>query len=437
MRDLIISRFGDGKPVLISPDHLGEVEACLQSFAREAGKVDGLEARAASAYVWHEQDHWLAKYQPYVVVDGVLQVPVKGVLVHDFAYSFGGWVTGYDYIWNAFKRGMEDSSVRGVALVVDSPGGMVSGCFDAVDKMFELKGSSDKPVQVFVSEMACSAAYAIASVGDSISMTRTSLVGSIGVITMHIDQSQMLENYGVKVTLIHAGEYKADSSPYKPLSEHALARRQAMVDETYDVFVQTVARNRPSLSEQAARDSEADVFTASEATANGFADSIGTIDDQLAEFTASLNPEEGDFAMAEINQADIDAAVAAATTKAHAEGQAAGAAAEKTRIVAILNSDAAKERPNAALAAALETDMSAETALTFLSRLPAEAAQAATTAAEEPKGKSPMLAAMDAAGGVNLSSTDGNADKGEDKIDPAAFARSFGLAAFQSAEKAA
>lgn len=435
MRDQIISRFGDGKPVLISPDHLGEVEACLQSFAREGAKIEGIEARMASGYVWHESDHWLAKYQPYVVSDGVLQIPVKGVLVHDFAYTFGGWITGYDYIWNCFKRGIEDSAVRGIALVTDSPGGMVSGCFDAVDKMVALKAASDKPVQVFVSEMACSAAYAIASVGDSISMTRTSLVGSIGVITMHIDQSQMLENYGVKVTLIHAGEYKADSSPYKPLSEHALARRQAMVDETYDVFVQTVARNRPSLSEQAARDSEADVYTASEATANGFADAIGSIDDQLAEFAASLNPQEGVLTMAENIQAEIDAAVSAASTKAHAEGLVAGAAAEKTRILTILNSDVAKERPSAAMAAALDSDMTAEVAIKFLGRLPAEKAEAAATT-EAQKADNPMIKAMDASGGVGLSATDAKGDEGGE-IDVVTLARTFGLPAFQSPSKAA
>lgn len=434
MRDQIIIRFGDQKPALISPGHLGAVEACLQGYARVSAKIEGIDLPMASGYVWHEKDNWLSEYQPYVVVDGVLQIPVKGVLVHDFAYSVFGFITGYDYIWNAFKRGMEDSAVRGIALVVDSPGGMVSGCFDAVDKMYDLKSGADKPVQVFVSEMACSAAYAIASVGDSISMTRSSLVGSIGVITMHVDQSQMLENYGVKITLIHAGEYKADSSPYKPLSEHALSRTQSRIDEIYDLFVQTVARNRPSLSEQAARDSQADVFTASEATSNGFADLIGSIDDQLAEFTASLNPGEGVPTMAEITQADIDAAVSAASTKAHAEGLKAGAAAEKTRILAILNSDVAKERPVAALAAALETDMSAETATSFLARLPAEKA-GEQEAKVEVKADSPMLKAMDSVGAVGLSDTAKADDK--DEIDPVALARSFGLAAFQTNDKAA
>jgi hypothetical protein len=45
-------------------------------------------------------------YRPYVVRDGVLRIPVKGVLLHDFPFAFGSWATGYTYIARALDRGL-------------------------------------------------------------------------------------------------------------------------------------------------------------------------------------------------------------------------------------------------------------------------------------------------------------------------------------------
>src|SRR5699024_6624417 len=111
---------------------------------------------------WFQDDDWRSSLRPYVVRDGVLQIPVKGVLLHNFPYQFGSWATGYTYIQRAFERGLDDDQVKGIALVVDSPGGEVAGNFDLVDKMYERR--DEKPVRAYAAEMALSAAYSIASV---------------------------------------------------------------------------------------------------------------------------------------------------------------------------------------------------------------------------------------------------------------------------------
>jgi signal peptide peptidase SppA len=433
MLDRYLSRFSDHQPVLVAPESARQFESCLRSFAAWGEKAEEhLLAVSANDGFWAHEDSWLAKYQPYVVRDGVLQIPVKGALISDFNYSLG-YMTGYDYIWRAFQRGMDDGSVKGIALVVDSPGGTVTGCFECVDKMFALKSEKTKPVKVFVSDGACSAAYAIASVGDEINMSRTARVGSVGVVTMHVDISKMMADAGYKITFIYAGKHKVDGNAYEPLPDSAKERIQARIDETYDVFVSTVARNRPALSDKAVRKSEALVFGASEATSNGFADKVGAIDDSLAEFTASLNLNEGDSEMADYTQAQLDEAVAAATASAHAagvaEGTKAGATAEKARIVAILNSEVGKARPNAALAAALDTDLSAEQADAFLAKLSVESAPVAT---EKPNA---FVAAMDSAEHPNIDAgtTADASGPDPDGKDIAALAKSFGLPNFKAA----
>lgn len=372
MLDAIVAGFQDN-PSLVCESQQSTFNGCLNALAAHED-FPKLLASAAQDDFWFRDDDWRARYRPYNVKGGILTIPVKGVLLHDFAWSFGSWATGYEYILKAFERGQADPQVRGIAFLIHSPGGDVAGCFDAVDKMFAQKGN--KPVRAFAHEYAYSAAYAIASLADKIVVSRTGGVGSIGVVTSHVDYSKRLENEGIKVTFIKFGAHKTDGNPYEPLGEDVLARMQARIDALGEVFVATVARNR-KLDAKAVRATEALTYTASEAISNGLADAVGPLDDAVAAFAADLETaqvnEEDEQMTNETHAAAFDqAAVDAART----EGMAAGAAAQLARITAILDSEAGKARPKAALSAALKTSMTAEQATAFLADLPEEGAAA-------------------------------------------------------------
>jgi ClpP class serine protease len=133
-------------------------------------------------------------------------------------YILGG--TSYDSIREEFQAALADPSVGAIVFDIDSPGGEVSGCFDLVDEIFNARGI--KPISAIVNEMAYSAAYAIASAADKVILPRTGGVGSVGVICVHMDQSQYDANVGVKFTPIFAGSHKGDFTPHAPLSTSAL-----------------------------------------------------------------------------------------------------------------------------------------------------------------------------------------------------------------------
>ena len=443
----LLARFQD-EPTLVDPHRSAWFESCIHGASTELASVQA-QARAAGEVMSDDDENWWGEpgtfqswLRPYIVRDGVLQIPVKGVLLHDFPYALYNWATGYDYIWRAFERGMSDGNVRGIALIVDSPGGMVAGCFEMVDKMFAMRGT--KPIAGFAAESAYSAAYATICVVDpgKLYVTRTGGVGSIGVVTSHVDMSAMMDRQGVKVTFIHAGKHKVDGNPYEALPDAVKARIQARIDDLYGVFTASVARNR-GLDEQAVRDTEALTFGASDALSNGLADKIGSLDDALADFSASLNPEHGDETMADITQAEHETALASARTEAHAAGVTEGAAtgrtegatAERTRIATILDSEEAKTRPAAARMLAFDTDKDPESARASLSKLPVEAVAAA--AAAEPTAGAP--AGMFEAGmnGVKQPdiSAESDAESDADAADPINLARSFGLAGVSTAAK--
>lgn len=366
----LLARFAD-QPALLDPNSNTLVASLLGTMVSHPrfGELD--MAAAADDSFWTELGDWgSANLRPYVVVDGVLQIPIKGVLLNDFPYTFFGWATGYDYILRAFQRGMADDNVKGIALVIDSPGGMVAGCFDAADKALALKASTGKPVAAFAAEHAYSAAYVWACVGDTITVSRTGGVGSIGVVTMHVDYSGAMDKAGITVTYIHAGAHKVDGNAYNPLPDDVKARMQERIDEMYGVFVDHVAACRP-LDADAVRATEALCFTASQAKSNGLADAIGALDDALAAFAADLSPpSEGDDTM---STQDNSAANPAAEPAAPQIDQAAVTAAadearksERTRIAAITGCDEAKDRPALATHIAHNTDMSVEDAKVML-----------------------------------------------------------------------
>jgi len=212
----------------------------------------------------------------YDVVGGIAIVPVTGTLVQKLGSlrPYSG-MTGYDGIRRAFLTALTDDAVKGIMLDIDSPGGEVAGCFDLVDEIYRARGT--KPIWSVLTESAYSAAYAIASAADRIVVPRTGGVGSIGVIVIHCDWTQKIKDDGLAVTIINFGDRKAESNPYRKLSEQARDAIQSDVNTMGQLFVETVARNR-GLSEKTIRETQAATYIAADGVALGLADAVASPD---------------------------------------------------------------------------------------------------------------------------------------------------------------
>ena len=384
---------GDFDPVLIAPDQTNRITSYLRAMADDP-IFPKMMAEAANDMAhddfWPAADSWQSQLKPYVVKAGILHIPVKGALLHNFPYAYGSYATGYYYIQKCLEHGLADPEVKGIALVCDSPGGHVAGCFELCDKIYEAR--SVKPIRAFAHEHAFSAAYAVFSSASHGTVSRTGGVGSIGVVTMHINFAKAMEMNGVEITFIHAGKHKVDGNPYQALSEGAKARIQTRIDESYGVFCQQVARNR-GIDEKKVRKTEALTYTASEAVDESLADKIGPLDEAMAEFCASIMGATGDTKMTTVTQADHDKAVAAAAATAASTAQAA----ERTRIAGIKACAEAKDRPLAAENVAMNTDMSVEAAAKFLAGMPVETKQEAAAPKQTNSGSTGFEKAMEGA----------------------------------------
>lgn len=385
MSNLLAARFASHTPIMVCGSKADWLNQAMPTISAQMTQLDQKTSAQAIEYLayddfWPAPDNWLSYYRPYKVVDGTLMIPVKGMLLHDFPYALGSWATGYAYIVKAFERGMSDGSVSRIAMIMDTPGGEVAGCFDSVDKVFAMRGQ--KPIRAFVSEAAYSAGFAWAAVADKISMSRTAGVGSVGVVTAHMNVSGAMEKAGYEITFIHAGEHKVDGNPYEALKPEVKARIQKRIDSMYTIFVSTTARNL-GIEESVIRGTEALTYGAEEAMEIGFAHEVLPFDEAMAAFAGEPDTNAGEDDMPTpadqehaFSQADLDNARA----EGHATGLKEGASAEQSRIKGIMGCEAAKTRPAMASHLALSTAQSVEEATGILAVSPEEKPAATTTA---------------------------------------------------------
>lgn len=218
---------------------------------------------------------------------GVAVLPIHGTLVQ----RTGGLdalsgLTSYQSIARRLDAALNDESVRGIVLDIDSPGGEAAGVFDLADHIHA--ASKRKPVWAVANDAAFSAAYALASASQRLFLTRTAGVGSIGVIALHVDQSQRDTKAGLTYTPIHAGARKNDGSPHEPLTAEARAAIQTEVDRLYELFVLTVSDQR-GIPIETVRESEAALYFGQDAIDAGFADHIGTLSDAVQQLHTELD----------------------------------------------------------------------------------------------------------------------------------------------------
>lgn len=375
--DLVVNR-----PLLITPEKAAAIYDVVTDHSKtRLNPLDGEPIKRDSV--------GRVVGKPYQLIDGKLAVvSVVGTLVNR-----GGWigaqcgVISYEGLEKQIKTAADDDQVEAVIFDFDSPGGEATGCFELAEQIRAL--TAKKQTVAFVNGMACSAAYALASVAGEIVVTPSASIGSIGVLCMHVDYSRQYDAEGITPTYIFAGKHKVDGNPTEPLNDAARASLQEKVNTFYDDFLATVAKGRGKrFPAAAARKTEAQVFLGKEAVALGLADRLGTFDQVVASLSRTtdrtiLKNRQGVTRM----EADDSAAAQAvegvkkdtgkAIAEAKAEGEKIGAKAAYDRLNTIVSAEKVSQdagRLKAAVDLAIKSqNMSAEDVIAFVTNNVAEA----------------------------------------------------------------
>ena len=204
-----------------------------------------------------------------VLDNGTAVVPVMGVL--------GDWMP-YSYITGMVEKAVQMDSVNEIILSINSPGGAVAGLFDSC--RFIEKASKKKKCTAYVTGMACSAAYAIATACDEIYMMEDAEVGSCGCYAHAVEYS---DAYFEKEGFLHR-VFRSKCSPKKNCSvitdEVEAEAFQEEIDALGEKYLRYVAKRRKCAYSDALENfGKGGVLMGEKAIAAGMVDGIKTLEE--------------------------------------------------------------------------------------------------------------------------------------------------------------
>jgi protease-4 len=194
--------------------------------------------------------------------------------------SIDGVITGNQRLADLMRRVGESSTVSGVVISINSPGGTTTGSEELFRNIRRL--SEKKPVVTFVDGTAASGGYITAMATDYIVARETSIVGSIGVLFQYPDLTGLMGQIGVKMEAVKSAPLKAEPNPFTPTSPEARAAMQAVVNDTYDWFKNLVRERRRLNEGELSTASTGQVFSGRQAVPLKLVDKIGSERDAVA-----------------------------------------------------------------------------------------------------------------------------------------------------------
>jgi len=169
----------------------------------------------------------------------------------------------------------QQNNIKGVLLVVNSPGGGVAPSVEMSLAVKRLK--SQKPVIAYAQGMMTSGSYYASIWADKIIANPGSMIGSIGVIFQAPNIEELAQKIGIKEQVVKAGKYKQIGTPtreWKPFERKELER---VIQNTYKMFITDVANARKLDIKKEKEFADAHVFTAQSAKKVGLVDELGSI----------------------------------------------------------------------------------------------------------------------------------------------------------------
>ncbi len=226
------------------------------------------------------------------IVDNVGILNINGTLVSDYVYynrwldriSYPEIIAACDYLEAKFETGQ----ITKVIMRVNTPGGAVHGIETASSRLEAL--GKKMPLMAHAETQMTSGGVWLSVSAKRITANRMAVVGSLGVIAVHMSYARMLDQAGIDATVMRSGSEKALGSPYEKLDAKAKEIRQESMDLVHEEF-----RNRVQLGRGLSRDQVLAISTgrswmAFQPEANSLVDEVLPFEQVVAKQTAVHNP---------------------------------------------------------------------------------------------------------------------------------------------------
>ncbi len=194
-----------------------------------------------------------------------------------------------DRVADLLEQAAANPDIKAAVIQVNSPGGSVV----ASDQIYHMFLDFEKPIVIWMGEMAASGGYYISCGSDYVFAHPDTLTGSIGVISQFINVEELIDEIGINVVVITSGPRKDTGSAFREMSEEEQALWKEIIDQVYVGFVEIVAQARGLSVEDTRELADGRVYTGRQALEVGLVDELGIPADAIAK-AAELGGIEGE-----------------------------------------------------------------------------------------------------------------------------------------------
>lgn len=179
------------------------------------------------------------------------------------------------------KKIKENKNIKGVLLVIDSPGGLVGASIEIADMIKDL--AQKMPVIAYVQGSMASGSYYAGMYASEIYANRGALIGSVGVIFSGVNVEELMQKVGVKEQGIKAGAYKEIGTMMRQWSKEERKFLEELLQEQYAMFYTDVLQARQDkLKSKDYHDfAEGKVFSANKALELGLIDKVASMQEAM------------------------------------------------------------------------------------------------------------------------------------------------------------
>ena len=178
------------------------------------------------------------------------------------------------------RKYAKDGSVPAVVVHVDSPGGAAAPSQEIYEEINKLR-EEDKKIVASMGTVGASGGYYVACAADTIVANPATLTGSIGVIFQFPVAEELFKKIGVKFEVVKRGEIKDVGSIDRSMTKRERESLQSVVDDTYEQFVEVVAKSRGMENEDVLKIADGSIFTGRQAKELGLVDELGNLQDAI------------------------------------------------------------------------------------------------------------------------------------------------------------
>lgn len=189
-----------------------------------------------------------------------------------------------DGVEGVLKRAFDVEHLKAVVVVINSPGGSPTQSEYIAERIRQLSSEKGVRVLAFCEDVAASGGYWIACAADEIFAARTSMVGSIGVVSSGFGLAPLIDRLGVERRLYTSGDNKARLDTFSPAREEDVEWLKQLQEQLHSTFIGWVRQRRGAkLVGSDAELFNGDIWVGRRAVELGLVDGLGVMRSVIAE----------------------------------------------------------------------------------------------------------------------------------------------------------